>query len=255
MMTIPVGCRHRRGLNGPCAGSGSPLNSPSANAPKRIQVRNASSRGRRSARGDGVSMRLDCRVAWAISFLAGVPSVVPFAGASTLESVSLSELTRRSPLIVHGTVTGAHAVWNEDHTLIVTEVRIRVTTSLRGQAPAEITVTQPGGRVGKLRVDVDGASPFRVGDEAVLFLAPASSGRYAVSGLSRGRFDVTLDPRSGKKQVIGVDLAGPGSEKPGTADVGRLGSPESPSRTTLDLDAFLGAVRDLVAGAESGGGR
>jgi hypothetical protein len=182
-----------------------------------------------------------------------------FVGATSTVAVPVSELVRLSPVIVHGTVLSTESRWNEDHSLIVTDVRIGVLNTLRGQAVSDVVVTQPGGRVGKLRVEVDGAGAFRLGDETILFLSPHAGGRYSVSGLSQGRFDVRQDPRTGEKIVSGwmppaVPSSVPGAVSPSGKPVPVLApAPEAPA--TLPLDSFLGSVRDLVKDLEAGGRR
>src|SRR5262245_59228827 len=102
--------------------------------------------------------------------------VVPVALATTVAEMPLRDMVSIAPSIVVGTVESSNSRWNEDHSLIVTDVRIRVTDVIKGHEAGEIIVTQPGGKVGKLRVDVDGAVAYRNGQETVLFLAPDSRG-------------------------------------------------------------------------------
>ena len=129
-----------------------------------------------------------------------------------------------APVIVHGTVTQTHSRWNEDHSLIVTESQIRVTETLHGRPQSEVTVTQPGGRVGKLRVDVDGAVAVLPGQEVVLFLAPGSGGGWTPIGLACGTYSVETEQSSGRKRI---KAAGAASH-------------------SIDLDHFLTDVRQKV---------
>ena len=66
---------------------------------------------------------------------------------------------------------------------------------------AELVVTQPGGVVGKLKVEVPGAASYRSGEEVVLFLTPDGRGKFHVNGLSQGRFDVVKDTQTGGEMV------------------------------------------------------
>ena len=62
-------------------------------------------------------------------------------------------------------------MWNEDHTFIVTEVRLAPTEVLKGQAEKrEMTVTIMGGQVGDTTVLVLGAPVLIPGQSYVLFL-------------------------------------------------------------------------------------
>ncbi|HET9235409.1 MAG TPA: hypothetical protein VFP10_14845 [Candidatus Eisenbacteria bacterium] len=172
-------------------------------------------------------------------------------GATTIQDMNLQDMVTMAPSIVVGTVESSSSRWNDDRSLIVTDVRIRVVDVLKGPSVSEVVITQPGGRVGKLRVDVDGAAAYPVGDEAVLFLASDAKGQQQVLGLSRGRFDIVTDARSGKKTVRGLkasDVATLQASKPGLNDV--LASPDSALR--MQLDDFLTGVRQLVVNAKGG---
>jgi hypothetical protein len=121
------------------------------------------------------------------------------ASATTVVPMNLDDMAKASPDIVHGTVVATASHWNEDKTLIVTDVRIRVEDTLKGNAGGEITVTQPGGVVGALRVEIPGVTAFRQDQEAVLFLGPQKNGNYAVTGLMQGQFDVVTDAKTGQR--------------------------------------------------------
>lgn len=184
--------------------------------------------------------------------LASVIAAGP-ASATSVVRLSLSEMAAASPTIVHGTVVGVSSRWNADRSLIVTDVRVRVESALKGAPPAEVTLVQPGGEVGKLRVDVPGAAAFRPGEEAVLFLIPDRAGALHVTGLSQGRFEVTRDPRTGGKLVHGLaePLPAPGAGKPGAVRV----TVEGTGTGTVGLDRFLDGIRVLVGETGGKGGR
>ena len=187
-----------------------------------------------------------------------VPSVVlaiflwavPVARATTVVEMPLRDMVSMAPSIVVGTVQSSSSRWNEDRTLIVTDVRIQITDVIKGRNLGEVVVTQPGGQVGKIRVDVDGAVAYRPGQETVLFLAPDAHGHQQVLGVFRGRFDVTEDTRTGKKTVQGLkaaDLTEMHAAKPGlTTEEHATGGP------TLNLDDFLTGIRGMVQNPKGG---
>ena len=171
--------------------------------------------------------------------------------ATTVVEMPLRDMVSMAPSIVVGTVESSASRWNEDRSLIVTDVRIRVTDVIKGQNVGEIVVTQPGGKVGKLRVDVDGAVAYRTGQETVLFLAPDSRGNQQVLGVFRGRFDVATDARTGKKSVQGLKAADvdamTGAGKPGVQVEG-----SAPAERKMDLDAFVSGLKGLVQTPKGG---
>ena len=175
---------------------------------------------------------------------------VGFSGAAHATSVvafDAREMVAKSPAIVHGTVVSTASRWNADHSLIVTETRLRVQTTLKGQLGGEVVVLQPGGTVGKLQVEVPGATPFRVGEETVLFLVDDARGNHYVQGLSQGRFEVVEDRLSGQKVVRGgilQSVMGDGA-KPGATAAGAGDS------SPVELDAFFGRVRTEIQAVEA----
>jgi hypothetical protein len=176
--------------------------------------------------------------------LAALLFVVPtgIARATSIVPLDLAELTRASDRIVYGTVLGSSSRWNEDRTLIVTDVRIRVVEDLKGRAPREITVTQPGGTVGKLMVEVPGAAAYRPGEEVVLFLAPERDGRTYVNGLDRGRYPVETDAATGEKRVVGLAV----EELQAIQLAGARLDAGSFTTGAVPLERFLGGMRSFV---------
>ena len=176
--------------------------------------------------------------------------VAPAAMATTVAQMSIHDMVSMAPSIVVGKVESSSSRWNEDHSLIVTDVHIRVTDVIKGQHAGDIVITQPGGKVGKLRVDVDGAVAYQNGQETVLFLAPDSKGHQQVLGVFRGRFDVTTDAHTGKKSVHGLkpdDLSAMQVAKPGL--VQEQGSPAEP---VLALDDFVSGLKGMVQSPKGG---
>lgn len=179
--------------------------------------------------------------------------------ATTVEAKSLREMVVDAPSIVHGTVLGTSSRWNDDRSLIVTEIRIEVHEVLKGDAVGEVVITQPGGTVGKLRVDAAGAVAFREGEETILFLDRSPRGITYVVGLSQGRYDVKADPQ-GRKLVRGLDPEHLNLIRSSAAPTGAgAGAPPDEGggggSGAVPLDQFLGGVRDMVQDAEKEGGR
>jgi hypothetical protein len=171
------------------------------------------------------------------------------AGATSVAPMDLRQMVVASPDIVHATVVSSSSHWNAAHTLVVTETRLQVRAALKGNASGEMTVLTPGGRVGKLLVEVPGAVPLAPGEEAILFLVPDTRGNRYVAGLNRGRFEVTTDPKTGAKVVqrLGGELqalAGAAASKAASAGTGR----------PLALEPALGALRDLIQDVAAKGG-
>lgn len=104
----------------------------------------------------------------------------------------LAAVAGRSTQIVRGTVVSLESRWNEDHTLIVTDVVIRVKETFKGVKSNSITVEVVGGQVGDLVLDVVG-SPYFAVEEEVLIFAAAGGGRLHLPGLSQDKYRVERD--------------------------------------------------------------
>ena len=99
-------------------------------------------------------MRRICKLAGLLTVLGTSFGV---ATATTVEEKSFREMVTETSSIVHGTVVSTSSRWTENRSLIVTDVRFQVHEVLKGDEVSEVVVTQPGGRVGAIRVDADGA--------------------------------------------------------------------------------------------------
>lgn len=112
------------------------------------------------------------------------------AGATTVFATPLDQLAQSSAVIVHA------AVGNVDEAdpakPFTTTVELEVTESIKGLPLTQRTLTLelPGGRQGDLAMYIPGVPRLGVGDELVLLLERAGSGRLTPAGLAQGVFKV-----------------------------------------------------------------
>lgn len=109
--------------------------------------------------------------------------------ATTVERLSLEDLSIRAHLIVHGTVRSSESQWTADRKLILTTTIIETTEAIKGQAPRLLQVTTIGGRVGNTVLHVAGMPVFKPGEDAVVFVEQAGACE-TVLGLGQGKFSV-----------------------------------------------------------------
>lgn len=93
-------------------------------------------------------------------------------GATTLIREGLDELVATNQRVVVGQVIDAVSYWNEDKTLILTDVRIAPEETIKGQAEKDVTVTLLGGKIGDLTTLIIGGAELIPGRSYVLFLNP-----------------------------------------------------------------------------------
>lgn len=105
-------------------------------------------------------------LALVLTVLAAIP-----AGATTLIRQGLDKLTAENEAVVYGRVLDIHSYWNAEHTMIMTDVRVRASEILKGdRAAREITFTLLGGTVGDITTLVIGGPELVPGSDYILFL-------------------------------------------------------------------------------------
>jgi len=110
--------------------------------------------------------------------------------ATTVERLSLEDLTARSQSIVQGTVRGSRSYWSPDGKLILTSTTIDVTETIKGQSARSMEVTTVGGQVGDAVLHVGGMPAFVPGESTIVFVE-RSAGYLIVLGLGQGKFTVS----------------------------------------------------------------
>lgn len=173
--------------------------------------------------------------------LAMAAGVLTPAGATTLIRAGLDELVAGNRAIVVGEIVDARSYWNEDHTFILTDVRIATYEALKGNVGQELTVTIMGGQVGDLTTLIVGGPELVPGHSYVLFLNEENlPGRRAltVRHLSQGAFDIKMD-RDGLRAVSQA------ARHPLMPD--RRGYTEAPGGVEgLPLNAMRQSIRETV---------
>ncbi|MGH9521309.1 MAG: hypothetical protein ACRD3E_02120 [Terriglobales bacterium] len=114
------------------------------------------------------------------------------AAATSIIPMSVEELSQAATHVVEGQALRSWSAWNEQHTLIYTYTSFAVGRTLKGTAPAEIVVKQPGGSAGGYTQTVWGVRHLQSGEHALLFLRPsmAADGTMVIVGLMQGQFQV-----------------------------------------------------------------
>ncbi len=171
------------------------------------------------------------------------------ARADSAAPLPLDALIDGAQEIVVGEVVASEGRW--DGTLVVTDVRVRVDESLKGGAPREITLTQPGGtavhpRLGaRVTTQASSATPFGVGEQVVLFVVTREGRRQLVGG-AQGKLVVAPAPaaasgaRGAKAKRDGTVAVGP--KRLGPADDGAIrGRDMTLDELRARIDARAGA--------------
>jgi hypothetical protein len=142
-----------------------------------------------------------------------VAAALPGA-ASTFLARTSEELVADSSAVVAGHVVSVESFWNDDHSLILTEIVFEVERSVVGHAPRYVTVQTAGGTVDGYTVVAHGFPVFREGERALLFVTPSGTAeRFRVTGYQQGHYRVVRNRQGEDIAVPTVDsgayLAGP----------------------------------------------
>ena len=117
-------------------------------------------------------------------------AIAPYADsahAATLIALDLAELVHTSDYVVVANALNESSRYANK--LIVTDVELRVITSMKGAAkPGETLVaTHLGGAVDRIGLTVPGAASFKLGQSAIVFLRKAPGGAdLNVTGMCQG---------------------------------------------------------------------
>jgi len=188
-------------------------------------------------------MRLSPHVTrFALALVLTVLAAIP-AGATTLIRSGLDQLTAENEAVVYGRVLDIHSYWNSEHTMIMTDVRVRASQVMKGdRAAREITFTLLGGTVGEITTLIIGGPELVPGSDYVLFLnrerLHGDRQVLTVRDLVQGAFEIA-DIGAGRRvysQALAHALL---------PDAGGLSDPPGGSEG-LTLDDMLTQVRQLA---------
>jgi len=123
------------------------------------------------------------------------------ARATTVAPLSFEELVRQSSSVVYARVIDVHGQWSDDRRRIDSLITVAVIKGLKGASTAGLTLTVPGGQVGRYLNLMPGAPSFAPGDLAVLFLTARGPRLPVPTGFTQGIYRVVRDSGSGATLV------------------------------------------------------
>ena len=118
-------------------------------------------------------------------------AICAVAGAATMVPVSTEELVKHATLVVTGAVDDVTSQPPDADGVIYSEAKVRVRDAVvGGTAEEHVVVRYMGGEYGGLAFVVTAEPTFEVGEEVVLFLAPAAEGVYKCPDGVQGKLSV-----------------------------------------------------------------
>jgi hypothetical protein len=154
--------------------------------------------------------------------------------ATSILRLSLEQTIAQSESIVEGDVIRNWCDWDSGHRFIWTHTEIAVRGRWKGSGASSVIVSEPGGTIGNMNLDVAGMVRYTPGEHVVVFLYRTPIGFIRTVGLAQGKLQVD---RAGRVHAV----------HPQAALVRPVGTPSSGTSIT-DLESTpLAAVRDRVA--------
>ncbi len=142
-------------------------------------------------------------------FSAGIILVVLISiTAFAQESSRITELTKKSDLIIVGKVQNIRSEWNRNKTRIYSKITLHVDQLVKGKSQgSEVTFLQPGGEIGTVGEVYSDIPRFKDKEDVLVFLEKAKYGlSYRVTGGMAGKFPVEVNTKLNQKTVGGTDL-------------------------------------------------
>lgn len=165
----------------------------------------------------------------AVAIVFAVFVAAPHAAQAYVIPLSVDQMVGMADTIVEVRVSASDARWTRDSVTrarrsIVTDTRMHVIRTLKGQSPADFTFSQPGGRVGIDALVASELPAFEPGERCILFLD-----ENGVIGGLQGRLQV-------------VDGAVPAMDMPLAEAVSRIRVLSAVGSTSDTLDAAVAPV-------------
>lgn len=137
------------------------------------------------------------RQIWSSLVAAFLVSWSVVAAATVVKAASLAQLVAASDSIVVGMPVDASSSYASlgGSKLLVTDTRIEISRSLRGQVAVGQTlrVRTLGGRIGEIAQIVPGEARLDLGQSCLLFLRKNRSGLFRVAGMAQGQYPLWRD--------------------------------------------------------------
>lgn len=160
--------------------------------------------------------------------------------ATTIVLPTDEQLIAKAPVIARGTVLSSEAL--EENGAIYTDTKLHVESTIKGEAPAVITIREIGGIVGDRISRIYGTPDFKAGERVLVFLSPHGA-HYRTVDLFAGKFGEERTRTGGRlwlrsEEIPNVQLLD-----------GEL-EPTVSSGLDRDGDRFEAYVNDRAAGRE-----
>lgn len=121
---------------------------------------------------------------------------------SQSHSPHIKKMSKESDLIFTGKVLDQKSKWNDNKTMIYTDVTIEVEEYVKGRSSNRVIIRHPGGEVDDIGELYSHMPKFDLGEEVLLFaVKDKKDGKLRVCDGENGKVQIILDKVSGKKMT------------------------------------------------------
>ena len=106
---------------------------------------------------------------------------------TSIVRISLEQTVAQAEWIVEGDVVRNWCGWDSAHRMIWTHAEIAVKDRWKGSIGSTVTISEPGGSVNGMAIDVPGMVRYLPGEHVVAFLYRTPIGFIRTVGLSQGK--------------------------------------------------------------------
>jgi hypothetical protein len=124
-----------------------------------------------------------------------------------VKKMSANDLTKESTAVLYGKCSKLKSEWNENRSIIYTQVTIIPEEYIKGNLGSEALITIPGGKVDNIVYEVSEMPVFIEGEEVVAFIWTNPAGKHLITGGYQGRMKIEKDKETGKRMVYGHGIS------------------------------------------------
>jgi hypothetical protein len=170
------------------------------------------------------------------------------ADAAVVPRLDLAGLVQSSEVIVQARVTRQWCAWDKEHRFIWTHYSLAVSDVLKGTPPVSLTLSEPGGVVGKRGMAVADVTRYANQEEVVVFLHRTPVGYWRPYGWGQGKYTVRPDAAGAKRiytNVAGLTMV----ERRAARGQARAAASQPRNLDGMALSDFKQLVRTLATKA------
>ncbi len=171
------------------------------------------------------------------------------AKATTVVPPSFDDLVNQADYIVRAVVKSVSCEWRDDgaNRHIMTKVELEVTEVIAGNPPTPLVLEMLGGQIGDLKMVVQGAPEFKVGDEDILFVHGNGKQFNPLVALGHGRYKVGHDAQTGHSYLMrsNGEILRDEQQVSAPLEANNAFKAEKTSPAPLSLEAFVSRIQSV----------